>query len=91
MIRTNFFNLSDDKLFYDERKKRFVYMDNVPVFVEQAYKNSHFKEVSLSTHCRDSMKTLAKARSLWATVSRMEAQVQIRVATPQTDELPDQA
>ena len=42
--RGRFFGLSDDKLFYDERKKRFVYMDDAPNIVQQSFKNSHFKE-----------------------------------------------
>ncbi len=43
--RINFFGFSDDKLFYDERKKRFVYMQDAPAIVEKSFKNSHFKEV----------------------------------------------
>jgi hypothetical protein len=42
--RIRFFGLQDDKLFYDERKKRFVYLDNAPAIVEKSYKNAHFKE-----------------------------------------------
>ena len=43
MQRNNFFDLTDDKLVYDERKKRFVYMGNAPIAAELAYKNAHFK------------------------------------------------
>ena len=42
--RIKFFGLSDDKLIYDERKKRFVYLDNAPAIVEKTYKNGQFKE-----------------------------------------------
>ena len=45
--RMNFFGLSEDKLYYDERKKRFVNTKDAPGHVERAYKNSHFKDVSL--------------------------------------------
>ena len=46
--RINFFGLSDDQLYYDERKKRFVSTKDTPIFLERQFKNSHFKEVS---HC----------------------------------------
>jgi hypothetical protein len=42
--RVKFFGLSDEKLYYDERKKRFVYLEDAPAIAEKAYKNSHFKE-----------------------------------------------
>ena len=41
-----FFGLSEDKMYYDEKKKRFVNTNDVPLYIERAYKNSHFKEVS---------------------------------------------
>ena len=44
--RINFFGLSDDQLYYDERKKRFVSTKDTPIFLERQFKNSHFKEVS---------------------------------------------
>ena len=43
--RINFFGMGDDKLFYDESKKRFVSTKNAPAHVERAYRNSHFKDV----------------------------------------------
>ena len=46
--RMNFFGLSEDKLYYDERKKRFVNTKDAPGHVERSYKNSHFKDVSLA-------------------------------------------
>ncbi|CDW81323.1 UNKNOWN [Stylonychia lemnae] len=42
--RINFFNLSDDKLVYDERKKRFVFLQDAPAVVTRNYQNSQFKE-----------------------------------------------
>ena len=42
--RIKFFGISDEKLYYDERKKRFVYLEDAPAIVEKAFKNSHFKE-----------------------------------------------
>ena len=46
--RMNFVGLSEDKLYYDERKKRFVNTKDAPGYVERAYKNSHFKDVSIA-------------------------------------------
>ena len=42
--RVRFFGITDDKLFYDERKKRFVYLDDAPAIAHKTYNNSHFKE-----------------------------------------------
>ncbi len=42
--RIRFFGISDEKLFYDERKKRFVYLEDAPAIAEKTYKNQHFKE-----------------------------------------------
>jgi hypothetical protein len=44
--RIKFFGLSDNALLYDERKKRFVFLEDAPTWVDKAYKNAHFKEVS---------------------------------------------
>ena len=44
--RVKFFNLSDDKLYYDERKKRFVFLEDAPEFVYKEVNNSHFKDVN---------------------------------------------
>ena len=44
--RMNFFGLSEDKLYYDESKKRFVNTKNAPAHIEREYKNSHFKDVN---------------------------------------------
>ena len=41
--RLNYFNIADDKLYYDERKKRFVHTKNMPAGVERQIKSSHFK------------------------------------------------
>ena len=42
----NFFGLSEDGLWYDERKKRFVSSKNAPEYVVRSFRHSHFKEVS---------------------------------------------
>lgn len=42
---SKFFNLGDDKLVYDERKKRFVFLEDAPMYVDRAYRASMFKEV----------------------------------------------
>ena len=46
--RQSFFGLADEKLYYDDRKKRFVSSENIPAHVERAIRNQHFKEVSLT-------------------------------------------
>ena len=46
--RMNFFGLSEDKLYYDERKKRFVNTKDAPAHVERSYTNNHFKDVLIS-------------------------------------------
>ncbi len=42
--RIKFFNFSDDKLYYDERKKRFVFLEDAPAIVHKTVNNSAFKE-----------------------------------------------
>lgn len=42
--RVRFFGITDDKLFYDERKKRFVYLEDAPAIMHKTYNNSHFKD-----------------------------------------------
>ena len=44
--RHSFFSLSDDKLYYDEKRKRFVNTDNAPSFTHRQHYQSHFKDVS---------------------------------------------
>ena len=41
--RVNFFNIAEDKLYYDERKKRFVHTKNMPAQVERSVKACQFK------------------------------------------------
>ena len=42
----DFFGISDDKLIYDERKKRFVYTKDLPANLAREYRTNSFKEVS---------------------------------------------
>lgn len=58
--RIRFFGLSDEKLYYDERKKRFVFLEDAPNIAERAFKNTHFKSVFPSNFI-----LLAKTRSVW--------------------------
>ena len=44
--RVNFFGINDDKLIYDERKKRFVHTADMPGYMARQYRNNHFKSVS---------------------------------------------
>jgi hypothetical protein len=47
--RIRFFGLSDNKVFYDERKKRFVFLEDAPGFAEKSFKNNYFKTVIYKT------------------------------------------
>ena len=44
--RHDFFGLADEKLYYDEKRKRFVNTAQAPSFVHRQYYQGHFKEVS---------------------------------------------
>ena len=44
--RINFFGFQDDKLIYDERKKRFVHTSQMPAYIQKQYQNNQFKVVS---------------------------------------------
>ena len=41
--RINFFGLAEDKLYYDEKRKRFVNTANAPGFAHRQYAANHFK------------------------------------------------
>ena len=44
--RSDFFGLAEDKLYYDEKRKRFVNTAQAPNFVHRQYYQGHFKDVS---------------------------------------------
>ena len=44
--RNNFFGIAEDKLWYDERKKRFVNSKNMPASMERELRLTAFKRVS---------------------------------------------
>jgi hypothetical protein len=46
-FRGSFFGMSDDKMFYDERKKRFVFLENSHNINQKDYKNAHFNQVNI--------------------------------------------
>ena len=46
--RRNFFGFEDDKLVYDERKKRFVQTADMPAYLQRQFQNNQFKFVSQS-------------------------------------------
>ena len=46
--RVSFFGFADDKLYYDEKRKRFVNTANASGFVHRQYYQNHFKDVSYS-------------------------------------------
>ena len=41
--RINFFGIADDKLIYDERKKRFVHTADLPAGLARQYSTQQFK------------------------------------------------
>ena len=45
--RINFFGFGDDKLIYDERKKRFVHTTDMPGHMHRQYMQNQFKSVSI--------------------------------------------
>ena len=45
--RVNFFGIDDDKLIYDERKKRFVHTADLPRSLSRQYQKNSFKLVSV--------------------------------------------
>lgn len=47
--KNKFFGISDNKLYYDERKKRFVFLDDAPIIAERAYNKNFFKTVYIIT------------------------------------------
>ena len=49
--RINFFGLSEDKLYYDERKKRFVNSKHMPASMEREMRMTAFKQVGTQTPC----------------------------------------
>ena len=58
--RQNFFGLADDKLYYDEKRKRFVNTANAPGYVHRQYYQGHFKDVSFKFKVSDDLRiTLA--------------------------------
>ena len=49
--RVDFFGVADDRLIYDERKKRFVHTKDLPGFMTREYMNGSFKTVSSHFDC----------------------------------------
>ena len=47
--RVDFFGIAEDKLIYDESKKRFVHTKDLPGFMTREYMNGSFKSVSKAT------------------------------------------
>ena len=48
--RVNFFGFSEDKLYYDEKRKRFVNTANSSGLMHRQYYMNHFKDVSRPRH-----------------------------------------
>jgi len=85
MDQSRFFGLADDKIYYDERKKRFVHLENASLQQEMAYKNAHFKEVM-----RKRNEIAAKAWFVWGRADLLQDKVQARTAAAEANELPNE-
>ena len=86
--RTSFLDWEDDKLIYDERKKRFVHTKNMPKMLHQQYFHSSFKHVS----CRFESQLIliaAKTRLVWIRNVRVQMEAQAWPAVDKVHELPD--
>ena len=46
--RHTFMNQAEDKLYYDEKRKRFVNTHDIPGHAFRSYYQGHFKHVSIS-------------------------------------------
>ena len=49
--KIHFFGMEDDRLIYDERKKRFVQTTDMPRAIARQVRNSSFKDVSTFIYC----------------------------------------
>ena len=45
--RNNFFGFAEDKLYYDEKRKRFVNTANASGYMHRQYYQNHFKDVGI--------------------------------------------
>ena len=68
--RVNYFGLSEDKLYYDERKKRFVNTKNMPAAMEREMRMTAFKQVP-TTLPATNLCILATSRFVWCTTNRV--------------------
>ena len=57
---------SEDKVVYDERKQRFVWLDNLPMYMHKDVCYSHFNHVSVPDH------SAATARLVHARATRLQ-------------------
>ena len=73
--RMRFFGLSEDKLYYDESKKRFVSTKDAPAYIERSFKNGHFKDVRAQLN-----NLLATSRPFWSRKNGICNQAEVRTA-----------
>ena len=99
--RYDFFGIADDKVVYDERKKRFAHTKDLPGHLARQYNSSGFKSVSISRPSQTahgiivanvySLTSAAKARSHRHRPGAIQDERTLRWPTHQIHELPDQA
>lgn len=93
--RTDFFGVADDRVIYDERKKRFVHTKELPGHLARQYYSSGFKTVSsdfFEANIDDAVfPIIAKTRSRWPRSSAVQDQTAIRPAADPIHELSNQA
>ena len=97
--RHTFMKVADDKLYYDEKRKRFVSTADMPGHAFRSYYQGHFKVVSINYPFRKNHRlpisrlssTIATPRSLRQRAKGLPTQAQVRPATHPPNEQPDQA
>mgnify|MGYP006889562445 CR=1 FL=1 len=85
----DFFGFQDEKLIYDERKKRFVHTKNLPASLQRQYQNANFKTVSFLLPYLIHFCT-AKTWLSWKWKGGLRFQAEIRRINAQIYELLDQ-
>ena len=83
--RVNFFGFSEDKLYYDEKRKRFVNTANSSGLMHRQYYMNHFKDVSQPRHFPISLTLLcllcsATSRSVRLREERVQDEAEVRPA-----------
>ena len=98
--RHTFMKVADDKLYYDEKRKRFVSTADMPGHAFRSYYQGHFKVVSIQldsliltiifSHRSPSCFSIATPGSLRQRAEGLPTEAQVRPATHPPNEQPDE-